>query len=81
MIRFFTFFAILLLAGITCFAQNSATLRGTVRLAGEDTVLHAASVTIVELKRTTATDNNGEYRFNGVPAGTSRISPLVVRKS
>ena len=72
--RIFGFFATLLLASVACFGQNTASLSGTVRLAGEDTVLHAASVQIVELKRTSATDNNGVYRFNGVPAGTYTIT-------
>ncbi len=72
--RIFIFFATLFLASVACLGQNTATLTGTVRLAGEDTVLHAASVQIVELKRTTATDNNGTYRFTGVPAGTYVIT-------
>jgi len=72
--RIFIFLATLLLAGVASFAQNTATLSGTVRLAGEDTVLHDASVQIVELKRTTTTDNSGAYRFAGVPAGTYTIT-------
>ncbi|MEQ1923242.1 MAG: TonB-dependent receptor plug domain-containing protein, partial [Pyrinomonadaceae bacterium] len=72
--RIFGFIATLFLAGIACFAQNTATLSGTVRLAGEDTVLHAAAVQIVELKLTTTTDKSGTYRFAAVPAGTYTVT-------
>lgn len=51
-------------------SQVAGKISGTVRLAGEDTVLHQASVQIVELKRTTATDNSGHFEFTNVPAGT-----------
>ena len=36
---------------------------------GADTILHQVSVQIVQLKRTTLTDDNGFYEFNNVPAG------------
>jgi len=72
--RIFVSFVLLIFASAAGFAQNTGTLSGTVRLAGENTVLHEASVQIIELKRTTATDNNGAYRFAGVPAGTYTIT-------
>jgi iron complex outermembrane receptor protein len=54
-------------------AQGAGSVSGTVRPAGEDSVLHDASVRIIELKRTTSTDNTGTFRFAGVPAGTYTI--------
>ncbi|MFM9904631.1 MAG: TonB-dependent receptor [Pyrinomonadaceae bacterium] len=62
------------LFSFSAFAQVTGTISGTVRLAGEDTVLHEASVQIVELKRTTATDKNGFYQFIGLPAGTYTVA-------
>jgi|CXWL01.1.fsa_nt_gi iron complex outermembrane receptor protein len=65
------FISILLLAtGLAGFAQNTGKISGTVRLAGEDTVLHQASVQITELKRTAITDTNGYFEFTGLPPGT-----------
>ncbi len=69
MYRIFLISAILTSSAIASFAQAGAKLSGTVRLAGEDTVLHQASVQLVELKKTTNTDRNGYYEFTAIPAG------------
>jgi len=50
-------------------AQNAGSIRGTVRLGTENTVLHQASVQLVELKRTTTTDEVGHYEFANIPPG------------
>ena len=68
--RIFVFSVILLLASVACLAQNTSTITGTVKLAGEDTVLHQASIQVVELNRTAITDQNGSYKFAGLPPGT-----------
>ena len=65
--------AILLIVTFSSFAQNAGTVGGTVRLAGEDTVLHQASVQIVELKRNTVTDNDGNFQFTNVSPGRYTI--------
>ncbi|MFN0139781.1 MAG: TonB-dependent receptor [Pyrinomonadaceae bacterium] len=61
---------VLMIASAGSFAQNTSSIRGTVRLAGETTVLHEASVQIRELNRTAITDKNGYFEFTGIPAGT-----------
>ena len=72
--RIFGFFVVLFLTGVVSFAQGTGSVSGTVRLAGGDNVLHEASVQIVELKRTTVTDNSGAYHFTDIPAGTYTIT-------
>lgn len=62
--------SILLLTSLVTFGQNTGSIRGTVRLADEDTVLHEASVQLVELKRFTTTDKFGTYQFGGLPSGS-----------
>ena len=65
--------AILLIVTFSSFPQNTGTIRGTVRLTGGDTVLHDASVLVVELKRTTVTNDDGHFEFTNVPFGTYTI--------
>ena len=62
-------FLSLLILSAAGLAQSTGKISGTVKLAGEDTVLHQVSVQITELKRTTATDKLGHYEFTGLPAG------------
>ncbi|MEQ1605162.1 MAG: TonB-dependent receptor [Pyrinomonadaceae bacterium] len=64
---------LLTLFSFTAFGQADTTtgsITGTVKLGNENTVLHEATIQIVELKRTAVTDNNGIYRFTGVAPGT-----------
>ena len=75
--RIFVFSIILLLASVAGFAQATGKISGTVRLAGEDSVLHQASVQIVELKRTAITDKNGFFEFTNLTVG---IYTLVVHQ-
>jgi len=63
-------FVLLIAATTAAIAQNTGTIIGTVKLAGEDTVLHQASVQIVELNRTAITGQDGTYRFTAVPPGS-----------
>src|ERR1044072_2369791 len=51
------------------FAQSSATLRGTVTLETSGKPLHNVTVTIIQLKSSAETDDNGAYEFQNVPAG------------
>jgi iron complex outermembrane receptor protein len=59
----------------TAFGQApSGTVRGTVTLAQNGDPLHKAVVVIVQLGRTMETDDNGEYQFDQVPAGTYDVA-------
>jgi iron complex outermembrane receptor protein len=55
--------------GVSAFGQSTATLRGTVTLGGSGKPIHNVLVTILQLKRTVDTDDNGKYEFQGIPAG------------
>lgn len=55
------------------FSQNAGTLSGTVILEAPGTPVHDATVRIVPLGRTAATDNEGRYRFAGLPPGTYTV--------
>src|SRR5215203_3612747 len=47
----------------------TATLRGTVTLGESGKPVHNALITILQLKRTVDTDDNGNYEFKNVPPG------------
>lgn len=49
--------------------EGTATLRGTVTLGGSGKPIHNALITILQLKRTVDTNNNGTYEFQNVPPG------------
>lgn len=51
------------------FSQSGGTVTGKVTYGGDDSILHQASVQIVELRRSTVTADDGTYSFTGVPAG------------
>jgi len=69
-IRFVFLVSFLLLLTASVVGQSNATLRGTVTLADSDKPIHNVLVTILQLKRTVATDDNGKYEFAGVPPGS-----------
>ncbi|CAN5608822.1 TonB-dependent receptor [soil metagenome] len=71
--KIFLFSVIIFLTSIAAFSQAAVKISGTVHLSGEDSVLHDATVQIVELKRTVNTDNAGYFEFTGIPAGTYTI--------
>jgi iron complex outermembrane recepter protein len=61
---------------IFCFAalaQTGGKISGTVYFGDDNTVLHQASVQIVELKKTTTTDDAGIYTFVNIPPGRYTI--------
>jgi iron complex outermembrane receptor protein len=67
-----------LLFTICCFsatssAQGGGTLRGTVTLGDSGQPLHHVLVTILQLKRTTETDDAGTYEFQNVPPGKYNV--------
>ena len=47
----------------------TGTLRGTVTLGGTGKPIHNALITILQLKRTVDTDDEGKYEIQGVPPG------------
>ncbi|HEX7334176.1 MAG TPA: TonB-dependent receptor [Pyrinomonadaceae bacterium] len=57
----------------TAFGQaaptGTATLRGSVTLGDSGKPIHNALITILQLKRTVDTDNNGQYEFKNLPPG------------
>jgi len=64
----------ILFLAITAFAETPAgTIHGKVRIRPSDTAARNAVVTIVELKRSVLTDDNGAFKFKSVPAGKNQM--------
>ena len=57
------------LISLPALAQSTATLRGTVTLGDSGKPVHNVLITILQLKRTVDTDDEGKYEFHDVPAG------------
>ena len=55
------------------FAQGTGKITGKVIFGGDRSPLHQATVKIVELNRSTVTDDNGVYTFDKVPAGNYKL--------
>ncbi len=67
---------LILAVAVSNFAQSNKqnnVLRGVVTLESSGSSIPNAVVTISELRRTTQTDENGRYEFEGVPAGKYTI--------
>jgi len=60
---------VLSIFALSVFGQSPSTLRGTVSLSDSGKPIHNVLVTILQLKRTVGTDDNGKYEFQNVPAG------------
>jgi iron complex outermembrane recepter protein len=76
--RIFLFAITLLVLSLTVCATSvqvnaqqtgKSTLRGTVSLGDTGNAIHGATVTILQLKLTAYTDENGKYEFQSIPAG------------
>ena len=52
------------------FGQATGTIRGTVTLADDNKVIHNAIITVVQLKRSVQTDENGTFEVAQVPPGS-----------
>lgn len=65
------FFLITLLTFTTAglVSAQTASVSGNVTYGGDNTPLHDATVQIVQLKQTAVTDDDGNYRFENIPAG------------
>ncbi|HEX6189435.1 MAG TPA: TonB-dependent receptor [Pyrinomonadaceae bacterium] len=85
--RIFGNIALVLWIVITCGAQanagaqqtGSTTLSGTVTLGDTGKPIHGASVTILQLRRSVETDDNGKYEFQNVPPGTFDVAAHLDR--
>ena len=64
-------FAVLLLTlcALPTVGQSTSTLRGTATLGDSGGPVHNVLVTILQLKRTVGTDENGNYEFQNLPPG------------
>ena len=68
--RFLFITALMCVFSLTAFAQsNVGSITGRVTYGGENTALHDASVTIVQLRRSVKTDDEGVFEIRDVPAG------------
>ena len=56
-------------SGLPALAQTNGTLRGTVTLGETGKPVHHVLITILQLKRSVDTDEEGKYEFAGVPPG------------
>lgn len=65
--------AFLLILAASVFAQSGSTISGKVIYSVDQSSLHGATVQIVQLKRTVQTDENGDYKFENIPAGRYTI--------
>lgn len=61
-------FVSLLLAS-PAIAQSGATLRGVATLGDSGKPIHNVLITVLQLKRTVSTDDEGQYEFTGLPPG------------
>ena len=70
------FFIFAVLGTIISFAQTialSGTVRGTVKIEPSGTAARNASVTVVELKKTVVTGDDGAFEFKDIPPGRYQI--------
>ena len=58
---------------VPALAQSNGRLTGTVSMKETGGPVHGASVMIVELGRSTLSEDDGSYRFGNVPAGTYHV--------
>src|SRR5688572_25633166 len=61
--------ALFSLWSIPAFGQGNGTLRGTVTLGESGKPIHNVLITIMQLKRTVGTDEQGNYEFKSLPPG------------
>ncbi len=61
------------LLSLTTFGQTNATLRGTVTLGESGQPIHNVLITIMQLKRTVGTDEQGNYEFKNLTPGRYEV--------
>ena len=62
------------LSGASGQQVGTGTLTGTVTLGDTGNAVHGSTITILQLRRSVVTDENGKYEFQGVPVGRYDIS-------
>ena len=67
--RFVAVLTFLSVFSFPAFSQSNATLRGTVTLGDSGKPVHNTLITILQLKLTVGTDDNGNYEFQNIPPG------------
>ena len=65
--------ALLMSLALTAWGQQSGQISGKVSMKETGGPLHGASVLIVELGRSTFSDDDGSYKFNHVPPGKYHV--------
>ncbi len=71
--RYFSGFVLLVLVcelSVFCYGQATSTLKGTVTLETSGKPVHGVIVTILQLKRSADTGDDGKYEIKDVPPGT-----------
>ena len=71
--RCFFLSALLMLVALKAWGQQSGQISGKVSMKETGGPLHGASVLIVELGRSTLSDDDGSYEFNRVPPGNYHV--------
>jgi iron complex outermembrane receptor protein len=69
LLKFSFVLGLLLILSLPVLGQSNATLRGTITLGNSEKPIHNVLVTILQLRRTVDTDENGKYEFRDVPPG------------
>ena len=64
--------------GLAVQPAPQGSVRGQVRVAGEERPLASAVIRIVDLDRLTVTDESGYYLLDDVPAGEHRIRASII---
>lgn len=72
-------FGALLGLSVAALAQSNSTINGTVTLEDTGKPVHGVRVVILELNRTTDTDDNGKYEFKNLPAGKYNVAAKLDR--
>ena len=71
-VRFVLALTLITLLGVSIQAQTASatgTLRGTVTLGESGKPIHNVLITVLQLKRTVGTDEQGNYEFQNLPPG------------
>lgn len=72
-LRLAVIFAFVSLLSLPVFGQTNATLRGTVTLGESGKPIHNVLITIIQLKRTVGTDEQGNYEFKNLPPARYQV--------
>jgi iron complex outermembrane receptor protein len=66
---FFLSVVAIVTVSISAAAQGTATLSGTITLSDSGKPIHNVLVTILQLRRSTSTDDDGKFEFKDIPSG------------